>query len=56
MIYDSFFRELEDERAKTAQFYLADLHVHTHDSSDYPMSAERLAPADLEQQVVIIMH
>ena len=33
----------------TAGFYLADLHVHTHDSGDYATTTEDIKPDELEQ-------
>ena len=34
--YDSLKASIDNARLKTANFYLADLHVHTIDSHDYP--------------------
>ena len=48
MDYEEFLSTLDHERSKTAQFYFADLHVHTHDSEDYTTTAEDISPEDLE--------
>lgn len=50
MAYSDFLRALDEYRARTAQFYRADLHVHTHDSPDFPSSQE-LTPEQLGGQL-----